>query len=124
LERDRKKEWENIIIFYDCLIDDYQWELQPMRNLIDELRLRGFWEKYYPSTSHIALHISEKYFYHESCENPTICIEYLSNENEFLIHYIQGEDEEETKTGIQKVEYTRLFLKVNFKIFIEWLDKK
>lgn len=54
---DKNKEWEKIIKFYEDLIQINNWNQKPMLNLVKDLKAKGFWEKYFPSTSHEVLGI-------------------------------------------------------------------
>lgn len=69
----------------------YHWKQQPMLDLIDEMNKRGFWNTFFPSTSHAALGLSKKFRYDERCANPMVYIEYKSDAEEFVIHYQEGQ---------------------------------
>jgi hypothetical protein len=113
IEINKKDEWLKIVNFYDELVNKDNWKQKPMISLMNKLRMQGFWEKYYPSTSHESLGISRKYNYEDRCESPMVYLQYQSNQDEFIIHYQEGQGnqiKEEncgnsvSETELQKIE--------------------
>ena len=117
-EPDKMAEWTKIIEFYNDLITNYHWKQEPMLVLIEKLKTRNFWNHFFPSTSHEALGLSTEYNYEARCEKSMVYIRYDSDNNEFIIHFQEGQG----NTTKEKVCGTEIS-ENEFKIIEEWLNK-
>ena len=113
----KKAEWDKQADFYNDLIQNYGWKQTPMIDLIAQLRIIGFCDKYFPSNSHEALGLSVV-FDDVKFENPMVFIVYRSDNDIFEIHYQKTPGElVEIATHGHKISTTE------FKKIEEWLNK-
>ncbi len=120
MNNDRKvQEWTTIIDFYNELIDKYKWPQKPMLEFIIELEKIGFYNKYWPSTSHEALGLNLEKEYEKRLESRMVYIVYKSDSNKFQISFQAGQGNE-----IRKKVCGKNLTKSDLKEIENWLTEK
>ena len=87
----KEEQWTKIEKFYKELVDVYHWDQRPMIDLLSTLKLNGFYDKYFPSTSHEALGLCTVDKYDERLERPMVYLVYNMKSKIFEGHFQQGQ---------------------------------
>ena len=116
-EPDKQKAWNDIIKFFNDLIEVYNWEQELKLELVKAIKLRGFWQAYYPFTSHAALCLSNQFTYDEVCENPLVGIGYESSKNKFIVTFHTARN-----TNVTEKDCGEIISESDFKQIEDWLS--
>jgi hypothetical protein len=87
----KEEQWTKIEKFYKELVDVYHWDQGPMIDLLSTLKLNGFYEKYFPSTSHEALGLCTVDKYDERLDLPMVYLVYNMKSEIFEGHFQHGQ---------------------------------
>ncbi len=87
----KNEQWTIIEKFYQELVDVYHWDQQPMIKLLATLKFNGFYDKYFPSTSHEALGLCMVDKYDERLNQPMVYLAYNMKLEIFEAHFQQGQ---------------------------------
>lgn len=93
---DKTMLWANKIDFYNSLIHEYNWDIKPMIELIEQLKIASICNDYFPCNSHSALGLKNQLDDYEQNQS-TVFIEYMPDQKDFSIHY-QKTSEKTEKT--------------------------
>jgi hypothetical protein len=87
----RKELWNENLQFYQELVTKYDWDQQPMIELIQRFETVGLCKKFFPSNSHEALGLSRADNYEQRLLLPMVYITYQSKTNTFKLTFQKGQ---------------------------------
>ncbi len=87
----KREQWEEMVEFYQDLIERSGWPIECMRELVVNILDCDISEKYYPSSSHASLGISMEFEYKYRLKKPMVYILCDENVENFKVNYQHGQ---------------------------------